>query len=187
MKRKMRAILCCCLALTMLFVGSACSIYSERKKVDRGYMEKRKVFLTAGRPSEGEVLTVFAAIADIDQADHVKSIACAADGSVSLYLSTGEVYEGLHVNNPEVADAAMRFLQGMSERIELATWQNRTDLALPDTGKDLLYLVTDQGIHTLTVIPAYVPESNEKAQEVYGLYRALYDAVVKAVPAENNT
>ena len=55
-------------------------------------------------------------------------------------------------------------------------WLSKTDLALPQTNRDLIYLRSDQGIHSVTLIPARIAESPDEIQEIYGLYRAVYQA-----------
>ncbi|MBE6559322.1 MAG: hypothetical protein E7661_10000 [Ruminococcaceae bacterium] len=186
MKLSLRGFLCLCLACLTLWL-SACSMYGDRKVADRQYLERRKEILTSHRLTGSEEFTVYAAVIDLDEGTHVSSVACLSDGTASLYLSTGEAYEQVSLDRPEIASAVVAFLKGMGEHLDLATRQARTDLALPSKGQDLLYLLTDKGIYTLTVIPEYIPESTEAAQEIYALYRAVYDGVCASIPKEDQS
>ncbi len=187
MKRSVISIVCALLALLTLIGGTGCSIYGERKKAAPAYMEKRREIMSAPRPEDTEDFLIYTALIDIDEGDHVKTVACSADGSVSLYLSTGEAYEDLHLQASVLSETAAAFLVGMGAHIELAHRQTQTDLAPAEPDSDLLYLAADDGIHTLTVLPSYVSGSSEAAQEIYGLYRALYEAVLEIADTGEGT
>ena len=186
MKSSVISILCVLLSLLMLS-GTGCSMYGERKKATPAYMEKRREIMSAPRPEGSEDYPIHTALIDVDEGDHVKTVACSADGSVSLYLSTGEAYEQLHLKDATLSQTALDFLAGMGTHIELAHHQLQTDLAPAEPDSDLLYLAADDGIHTLTVLPAYVSGSSEAAQEIYGLYRALYEAVLAVADTGEGT
>lgn len=186
MKQSVISILCVLLSLLMLS-GTGCSMYGERKKATPAYMEKRREIMSASRPEGSEDYLIHTALIDVDEGDHVKTVACSADGSVSLYLSTGEAYEQLHLKDAALSQKALDFLTGMGTHIELAHHQLKTDLAPAEPDSDLLYLAADDGIHTLTVLPAYVSGSSEAAQEIYELYRALYEAVLAVADTGEGT
>ena len=187
MKCSVISILCVLLSLLTLIGSTGCSMYGERKKATPAYMEKRREIMSAPRPEGSEDYPIHTALIDVDEGDHVKTVACSADGSVSLYLSTGEAYEQLHLKDAALSQKALDFLTGMGTHIELAHHQLQTDLAPAEPDSDLLYLAADDGIHTLTVLPAYVSGSSEAAQEIYGLYRALYEAVLAVADTGEGT
>ena len=187
MKYTLKSFLCALLALVLLASSTGCSIYGERKKAAPEYMQKRREIMSAPRPEGSEDFPIYSALIDIDEGDHVKTVACSAGGSVSLYLSTGEAYKNLHETSPELTALAADFLTGMGEHLELAHRQSQTDLAPAGPDSDLLYLAADDGIHTLTVLPSYVSGSSEAAQEIYGLYRALYEAVLAVADTGEGT
>lgn len=176
MKKHSHSLLCLCLAFVMALL-TACNVYGERKVADKDYMAARREALSLRRPDESSDYAVFTAVVDMDMGDHVETLICRADGTVHLYLSTGEAYKDLHKINPALSDAARDLLTGLGERLDATLWQSKTDVALPESGRDLIYLCSDKGIHTLTLIPAHISEASEAAREIYNLYRALYQAV----------
>lgn len=184
MKFFLRKILCLCLALVIMASAVSCRMYSERKVADTQYMEARKEILSASRPMGSEEYRIYTAIIDMDAGDHVKSVACFADGSASLYLSTGEHYETPTESTATLIEATQGFLQKMGDHLDLARWQAKTDLSLPDAGCDMLYLLTDDGIYTLSFAPAYMAESTEIAQELYSAYMAVYKELNLALGIE---
>ncbi len=175
MKNLFRSLLCLCLAALMA-IFSACSVYGQRKVADEDYMKARREALSLRRPDGSDEYTVFAAMVDMDMGDHVETLICYADGTVHLYLSTGEVYGDLHKTDPALSAAVDDLLLGLGLRLDATLWQSKTDVALPEAGRDLLYLCTDKGIHTLTLIPAHISEAPGATREIYDLYRALYQA-----------
>ena len=179
--KALRTTVSCLLILTILSCFCCCSIYSQRQTPDSQYLDTRKEIMTSPRPANTDEFKVYAALIDIDAGDHVKTVACFADGTTALYLSTGEAYEDLSAANPSLVVTAQDFFEGISRHLKLAPWQEKTSLSLPDTGKDQLYLLTDQGIHLLTIIPPKVSDSSEDIQTIYGLYMALYLQVMKQV------
>lgn len=173
MKAYVKTLLCLIMVLLMLS-GSACNVYQERKVADEGYLEKRVEIMLAPRPDQSDEYTVYAALVDMDATDHVKTLACFADGGTDLYLSTGESTLDLEAGHEDIAAATQALLKAAGERLDATLWASKTDLALPDRGKDQLYLATDKGIYTLTLIPAYITEASVEAQEIYRLYTELY-------------
>ena len=173
----MKKIICSllCLATTVLLFAS-CNVYGQRKVADKDYMAARREAISLRRPDGSDEYTVFAAMVDMDMGDHVETLVCYADGTVHLYLSTGEVCKDLQNTTPDLSAAARDLLRGLGDRLDNTLWQSKTDVALPEAGRDLIYLCSDKGIHTLTLIPAHISDAPEASQEIHALYRALYDA-----------
>ena len=178
MKAAIKISLCLSLAIWML-LGSACNIYQERKVADKTYLQERTKVMSSSRPDQSDEYTVYAALVDIDAGDHVKTLACFADGTTSLYLSTGGSVTALQKEHADIATATQALLKGAGERLDATLWVAQTDLALPGRGKDMVYLATDKGIYTLTLIPAYITEATPEAQEIHRLYTALYDLIAQ--------
>lgn len=181
MKRHAWKFICLCLSLLLTAGLISCSMYGQRKVADEAYLNVRTQIMSERRPQGSEDMTVYTAMIDIDAGDHVKTLVCLADGTTHLYLSTGEAYTDLHLDDPELAAASQALLEGLGDRLDHTMWLSKTDLALPQTNRDLIYLRSDQGIHSVTLIPARIAESPDEIQEIYGLYRAVYQAVASKI------
>ncbi len=168
------------LALTLLWSLAACSMYGERQKVAVSYTEARRAAITVSRPEGSENLSVFAVMVDMDKGDHVETLICYSDGTVHLYHSTGETYTDLQKNDPALTALAQALLMGASEHLDRTYWQEKTDLALPDIGHDLVYLKGDKGIYTLPIEPQKLADAGDTAKAIYGLYATVYQAASAA-------
>lgn len=175
MKQLIRALLCICLSLALISGLCGCAIYGQRKVADQGYLEARKDALSIRRPDASDDFTVFAAVVDVDCGDHVETLICHVDGLLHLYLSTGEGYLNVQEKDPALSIATQELLRGLGARLDSTLWQSKTDLALPSVGQDSIYLLTDKGIHLLTVTPDLITEASREVQEIYALYTALYE------------
>ena len=168
------------LALTLLCTAVSCSMYGERKNVVASYTEARHEAISVSRPEGSEPYAVFAIMVDMDKGDHVETLVCYPDGTVHLYHSTGEVYKDLQKINSTLSDLAQALLKGASEHLGRTYWQDKTDLALPSIGHDLVYMKGDKGIYTLPIQPSDIANATAAAQAVYSLYTAAYQAASAA-------
>lgn len=173
MRKFIRSLFCLCLSFTLIVGLCGCDIYSQRKVSDQSYLQARKDALSIRRPDGSDDFTVFAAVVDMDRGDHVKSLLCSADGTVHIYLSTGESRLNAHQQTPALTSAAQALLIGLGTRLDSTLWQEKTDLALPSVGQDAVYLLTDKGIHLLTLTPDRISEAPVEVQEIYALYMVL--------------
>lgn len=180
----LRRLFCLCLILSLAGGMLSCNMYSQRKVADEAYMTARTEMITVERPEGSDDYTVYAVMVDIDAGDHVETVVCYADGTTHLLLSTGQTYTHLEKTVPALTEAAQALLSGLGERLDHTLWVSKTDLSLPRTGKDMLYLAGDKGIYTLTVDPASLSEASEAVNAIYELYRAVYTLADTAVDTQ---
>lgn len=169
----------CLLLGVLLLLGSGCSIYQTRKTADPAYMDTRKQIIKAPRIYGTDEYEVYTVIVDMDNGDHVETLACYADGTTELYFSTGESYLQLNQSHPEITEATLALMKGLEEHLQAAARLSRTELALPQAGKDKLYFVTDIGLYTMVIDPEQLSESHESLQVISALYTAVYDMAIK--------
>ncbi len=171
---------CLCLLLGVLMVlGCSCSIYQERKTADPDYMATRKKIIKTPRIYGTDEYEVYTVIVDMDKGDHVETLACYADGTTEIYFSTGESYLKLNKDRPEITEAALALMKGLGEHLQAAARLSRTELALPQAGKDKLYFVTDIGLYTMVIDHQKLSESHESLQAIAALYTEVYDMAIK--------
>ena len=178
MKACLKSMLCLFLGI-LLILGCSCSIYQERKTADPGYMDTRKKIIKAPRIRGTDEYEVYTVIVDIDNGDHVRTLACYADGTTEMYFSTGETYSKLHEGRTDIAEATLALMKGLETHIDTAIRLGRTELALPQAGMNKLYFVTDVGLYTMVIDPDQLASSAEGKQAVAALYTAVYDLAIE--------
>lgn len=184
MKKYISMWCCLCLAVIMAAGLVSCSIYGERKTTAESYLDVRKHALLSSRPDGYEDFTVYAAIVDMDAGDHVRTLVCFADGGTSCYASTGEILLSSEQSSPAVAQATQAFLKGSGELLDATVKVLQTDLPLPGENEHTVYLLTDEGLYTLTVVADKLDASHEKIKALVALYTAVNQAVEALGAAE---
>lgn len=88
---------------------------------------------------------VYASVVDMDMGDTVVSLACAADGTTSLYFSTGGGQIGLGQKYEAVRMATIAFLQSSEQVLDKLTTSK--EYPLPTDKKHIVYLVTERAVY----------------------------------------
>ncbi len=116
--------------------------------------------------------TVYGVIVDMPMAPTViTTLACYVNGAANLYFSNGTDYSGAAQRYPGVVQAA-RVLVNSAARY--ATDETRVNtLELPNTRDHLVYILTTNGIHRVTVNPL----PNQQTPELRALL-VLYQRVM---------
>lgn len=88
---------------------------------------------------------VYAAIVDMDMGNAIISLACVADGTTSLYYSTGGGQIGLGHANEAVRNAARAFLFSSEQVLDKLV--PTKVYPLPTNDKHIVYLITEKNVY----------------------------------------
>lgn len=123
----------------------------KRKKVEEEnpYLGLRQQILDMKLSDDLRSMTnghpVYGAVVDIDRGNAIATLACAVDGTTSLYFSTGGAQMGIGQADEEVRKATIAFLYSSDQildKLEVAE-----DYSLPKDNKHIVYLLTEDKIY----------------------------------------
>ena len=112
---------------------------------------------------------VFAAVVDMDVDWAVATLACFADGTVSLYYSSGGGQMGLGQADEEIRTAAIAFLRS-AEQV-LGVMEKTDTYPLPQNGKHIVYLKTTDGTYMQTLDMETINGESRELQFLNFLYQ----------------
>ena len=132
-----------------------------------GELRRQVLNLTPGDVEGSSEFPVYAAIVDMDMGRAVATLACVADGTTSLYYSTGGGLIGMGQRYEKVRKATLMFLTQATQVLPSLT--KTTEFPLPTEGKHFAYLLTEQGVYTQEIDPNKTDPSSKEAYLLFAL------------------
>jgi len=121
---------------------------------------------------------VYAAIVDMDMGNAVVTLACVADGTTSLYISTGGGQLGLGQAHEAVRAAATAFLFSSEQVLDKLT--PTKVYPLPTRKKHIVYLITEENIYTQELDMTQVNTYPRELQFLNFLYQNVINKIREA-------
>ena len=125
---------------------------------------------------------VIAAVVDQNVGSGTATLACVADGSTSLYYSSGGGELGLGHAHPAVREATLAFLSGAGAVCGLL--ERTTDFSLPAPGQAAVHLITGEGVFRQVFDLDYPETYPDGLRELEGLYEGVLASIRKAKGAQ---
>ncbi len=124
----------------------------KEKKINKSYKGLRNLILSL-KPCELSIQTkehsVIAALVDMDMGSVIISLACAQDGTTSLYYSTGGGKIGLGHKHENIRKATLEFLY-YSGRL-IGSIPKATRYPLPRNKMHYVYLITADNVFSISL------------------------------------
>lgn len=143
------------------------------------YLGLRNVALTAdssraGLKNTGGPNDPVAVLMEMKTGTRYATIAGFADGEASIYVSSGGGYLGGGQSYPSVHQAALSLIS-VAHRFQARMHQTK-DYPLPQKDEVIFYLVTDNGVYTVSAPEA---ELNRRVHPLTELYAAGQDVITQ--------
>ena len=122
--------------------------------------------------------SVVAAIVDMDMDEAVASLACVADGTVSLYFSTGGGQLGLGSADEGIRTAALAFLNGSAQFLD--QMEMVQDYPLPQNNKHFVYIVAKDGVYRRELDMETIDTASKEMRLLNDLYQNVLDKILSA-------
>ena len=157
-------------------------LFKRKKEEDKNpYLGLRQEILNM-KPSDDlrKVMNdhlVYAAIIDIDRGNAIATLACVADGTTSLYYSTGGVQMGIGHGDKEVRSATIAFLHS-SEQV-LDKLAETREFPLPKDQKHIVYLITENKIYKQEFDMDKMDNISKELKFLNFLYQVVLMKIVK--------
>ena len=154
---------------------------SENK--ENRYHELRQLALdfipTTDRVKAMDSHPVYAAIVDMDMGNSIVTLVCIADGTTSLYFSTGGGQIGIGQADESVCAASIAFLHGAEQVLDALTITD--EFTLPTKLKHHIYLKTMKGTYYQAFDMNRIDDEPQKIQ----LLNLLYQNVIMKIGEGN--
>jgi hypothetical protein len=134
----------------------------------------RKEDLDAGTAA---LYRLWAVVMDAGLARGTATVVAVADGSSSLYLSSGGGYLG-GGGNPSVRHAALACIAEAATR--MSDMQRASDRALPGLGDTVFYVLTDSGVLTARASGQALAQGNHPLSKLFSHEQELINALARA-------
>ena len=170
--------------VALIAIGAIASWLFFRKNhrdVDAAYVDLRQMILnlkSESMPESERDGSIYAALVDMDMGKAVVSLVSVADGTTSLYFSSGGGQLGLGNAHEQVREATKDFLRD-AERT-LSGMASATDFSLPDNQRHVVYLLTDNGIFRQEIDVQKINSAPQTTQFLFSLYNNVISRIREA-------
>ena len=130
---------------------------------------------------------VYGCIVDLGHNGEAVTLAAFANGTTSVYLSSGAALLGLGEKYEEVREGNKALFFNLENIFSKIPMEKKEDeYPLPEGKLHHVYLLTDDGIHGLTIDPQGITQYPEEVSVLHFLYTRLFETIKECTDRERD-